>query len=141
MNGKIVALAAVGAMLAGQAAASEATISSLSGSVVASQNGSFSPAAVSTSLHTGDRLIARDGTAEVKFADGCVVTLKSQAMLTLGETSPCVSGSGLVNATESDAAQFGQGRGGFAPAFLTFLGLAAILLIVGDSQNDDTISN
>ena len=95
MNFKIVALAAVGIMLAAQAsaaAASAAQVSSVSGSVLASKDGKFSPATSSTTLQAGDRLVARDGTAQVKFSDGCVVSVKPQAMLTVGASSPCATG-------------------------------------------------
>lgn len=141
MNGKFVALAAVGMMLAGQAMAADAQITSVNGSVVASQNGKFSPAAASTAVRQGDRIVARDGTAQVRFADGCVVTLKPQAMLTVGEASPCASGSGLISATQGDSAQFGRSESGFVPAAITFTILAALLLLIGNSQNDDTISD
>lgn len=141
MNGKFVAVAAVGMMLAGQAFAADAQLSNINGSVVASQNGQFAPASASTMLTTGDRVLARDGTAEVRFSDGCVVSLESQAMLTIGELSPCASGNGLVSASDGAVAQFGEDDDGFVPAVLTFGGLTALLLIIGDSSNDDTVSN
>jgi hypothetical protein len=137
MNGKIVALATVGLMLAGQAVAAEAQISSINGSVVASQNGQFSPASESMALSTGDRLIAREGSAQVSFADGCVVTLKANSMLTVDAASPCASGAGLISATDGDVAQIGNS--GFTTALLAFAGLSVLLLVVGDSENDDVL--
>lgn len=143
MNGKIVAIAAVGIMLAGQAIAADARITSVSGSVVASQGGQFAPATASTVVSQGDRIVSRDGTAEVRFSDGCVVKLKSQAMLTVGASSPCATGSGLISATEGNGAQFGSGNNdddnGFVPAALTFAALVALLLLV--NEDDDTVSN
>ena len=145
MNGKIVALAAVGIMLAGQASAATAAaqISSVTGSVVASQNGRFAPATTSTVLTAGDRVVSRDGTASVKFADGCVISMKPQAMLTVGATSPCASGTGLVSASDSNSAQFGKDYDdkGFKKAFVTFAVLATLLLLEADSRNKDTVSH
>ncbi len=144
MNGKIVALAAVGIMLAGQAsaaAAATAQISSVSGSVVASSNGRFSPATTSTTLTAGDRVVARDGAAQVKFSDGCVISLKPQAMLTVGQSSPCATGAGLVSASDSNAAQFGDDTTGFKKASVTFAVLAALLLIEANSRNNDSVSH
>ena len=138
MNGKIVALATAGMMLAGQAMAADARISSVSGAVLASQNGKFATATASTALKAGDRIVARNGTAQVTFADGCVVSVKPQAMLTVGASSPCVSGSGLVSATEGSTALLGMEDGGMTPALVTFLGLSAVLLVLNDS--DVTIS-
>lgn len=144
MNGKIVAIAAVGIMLAGQAIAGDARITSVSGSVVASQGGQFAPATASTVISQGDRIVSRGGAAEVRFADGCVVKLKAQTMLTVGASSPCASGSGLISATEGNGAQFGSGNDdddddGFVPAALTFAALVTLLILV--SEDDDTVSN
>jgi hypothetical protein len=119
-------------MIAGQAIAADARISSVSGSVLANQNGAMAPASADTSLSTGDRLIARDGSAEVTFADGCVVTLKTNSMLSVGASSPCASGEGLISASEGDVAQTNP----VWPSVLTFLAVAAVLVIAADDDDD-----
>ena len=141
MNGKVAAIAAMGMLLAGQASAADfaqAQISSVKGSVVVSQNGKFVPAANVSALKAGDRVVAKDGQAQLKYADGCVVSLKPQGMATIGAQSPCASGAGLVSATQGDSAVLGLS--GFGAAAATFAGLAAVLLIVGDSEDDNTVT-
>jgi hypothetical protein len=140
MNGKVAAFAAVGMLLAGQASAADtalAQISAVKGSVVVTQNGKLVEAADATALRAGDRVVAREGQASIKYADGCVVSLKPQAMATIGAASPCASGAGLVTATQGDSAQF-LGLSGFGAALATFSALALILIVVGDSGNDHT---
>ncbi len=140
MNGKVAAFAAVGMLLAGQASAADAAlaqISAVKGSVVVSQDGKFVQAADAKALRAGDRIVAKDGQASIKYADGCVVTLKPQAMATIGGASPCASGAGLVNATQGDSAQF-LGLSGFGAAVVTFGALALLLIAVGESDNDNS---
>lgn len=144
MNGKVAAIAAVGMLLAGQAHAADAAIAQMSavkGSVVVSQNGKFVQASSATALKAGDRVVAKDGQASVKFADGCSITLKPQAMVTVGAASPCASGAGLVNAGASSAQGDGfLGLSGFGAAAAAFGVLALVVVAVGESGDDDTVS-
>jgi len=143
MNGKIVALATVGILIAGQASAAAATaaqVSNVSGSVLASKNGAFSNASSTTTLSAGDRLVARDGTAQVKFSDGCVVTVKPQAMLTVGSSSPCATGTGLISSSNSTTAVFGDDPDGFKKASVTWLILAGLLWLWADSRDKDVVT-
>jgi hypothetical protein len=99
MIGKFAALAAVGVMIAGPALAADASVAQLGavkGSVLVSQNGKMVPA-TAASLKAGDRVVASaNGSAVVKFADGCTVALKSASMVTVAAKSPCASGAGLT---------------------------------------------
>ncbi|MEI7932220.1 MAG: hypothetical protein WCI21_04095 [Alphaproteobacteria bacterium] len=143
MNGKIVTFAVVGILIAGQAAAATANtaqVSNVSGSVLASKNGSFSNATNTTTLSSGDRLVARDGTAQVRFSDGCVVTVKPQAMLTVGSSSPCATGAGLITSSNSTTAVFGDDPDGFKKATVTWIVLAGLLWLWGDSRNKDVVT-
>ncbi len=105
-----ITLAASGPALAGDAAA--ASLSTVQGSVMLSQNGKMALASSAglrgadkpMPVRAGDRIIAKDGQARLTYADGCVVTVKPQSMLTIGQASPCASSSGLVT-TGSSAAQ------------------------------------
>ena len=140
MIGKVAAFAAMGMLLASQVSAAEvapAQITSAKGAVMVSHNGKFVPASSVKALVAGDRVVAKDGQASLKFADGCVVSLKPQGMATIGAQSPCASGAGLVSATQGDSAQL-LGLSGFGAAAVSFGALALILLVVGDSDNDNT---
>jgi hypothetical protein len=102
---KFVALAAAGALcVAG--AASAADLAAIKGAVMVQQNGKTVSAAQASALKSGDRVIASNGSAQVKFADGCVVNLKAGSMVTVGSKSPCAAGAGVVttNGAEANAA-------------------------------------
>ena len=59
------------------------------------------------SLKAGDRIVASaNGSAVVKFADGCTVSLKPASMITVAAKSPCASGAGLVSATQAQPQDF-----------------------------------
>ncbi len=107
MIGKFAAIAAVGAMIAGPALAADASVAQLGavkGSVMVSQNGKMVSASAA-SLKAGDRIVTQaNGSATVKFADGCVVNLKAASMVTVGAKSPCASGAGLVTAAQAQPA-------------------------------------
>ena len=140
MIGKVAAFAAVGMLLAGQAHAGDAAlaqVNAVKGSVVVSQNGKLVSAASTTGLRAGDRIVAKDGQASVKFSDGCEVTLKPQAMLTVGSASPCASGPGLVSANQGSSAQMGTGM----KFWLTFLGGAAVVALIASTSDDDPESS
>lgn len=105
MISKYAAVAAVGLLcLAGQASATGATAAQLSavkGSVMVSQGAAFAKAGAGAALKAGDRVVASDNSsAELRYADGCVVTLAPQAVATVGAKSPCAD-TGLVRASQS----------------------------------------
>ena len=109
MISKYAAVAAVGLLcLAGQASAMDANVAQLSavkGSVMVNQNGSYSKAGANAALKAGSKVVASaSSSAQVSYADGCVVTVAANAMATIGEKSPCASQAGLVRA--SQPAQF-----------------------------------
>jgi hypothetical protein len=139
MFGKVAALAAAGMMLAGQAAAADAAIAQVSavkGSAVVSQNGRIAPLTGAASLKAGDRVIAKDGQVSLAYADGCKITLKANAMATIGSASPCASQQGLVSATGGDSAQlFGLTWFGTT---LVVVGVIGALYLVFD--DDDSVS-
>jgi hypothetical protein len=132
MIGKFAAIAAVGAMIAGPALAADASIAQLGavkGSVMVSQNGKMVSVSAA-SLKAGDRVVTQaNGTATVKFADGCVVNLKAASMVTVGAKSPCAAGAGLVSASQAQPAAlsaesiFGTG---WTTVDYALLGVAAI---------------
>lgn len=125
MISKFAAVAAVGLLgLAGQASATDATAAQLGavkGSVMVSHGAAFAKAGAGAALKAGDRIVASDNSsAELRYADGCVVNLAPQAMATVGAKSPCV-GSGLVGASQT--MQFSE-----AGALLPLVVVTAILV-------------
>jgi len=136
---KLAALAVIGAMIAGPALAAEASVASLGavqGTVMVSQNGKM--ASNVSALRAGDRVVAKaNGSASVKFFDGCVVALKPSSMLTVTAKSPCASGAGLVNANQADSREL-FGLSDPAVAALAFLGLGAVVLYTVESKSVST---
>ena len=137
---KFAAFAAVGAMIAGPALAADGAVAQLGavkGSVMVSQNGKMI-AASSASLKAGDRVVASaNGSASVKFADGCVVALKPASMITVAAKSPCASGAGLVSASSGDAQEF-FGLSPVAAAAVSTVVVAGIIVGVVASSNNST---
>jgi len=130
---KTAAVVAIGLMcVAGQAsaAASIASVEAGKSSVMVNQGGAFAPVTSSTALKAGDRVVAMNGATSVSYADGCVVSVAPQAMVTIGEKSPCSAS--LVQGSQN--ASFFE-LGGFGGAALIFgIGLLAIALAY---DNDD----
>lgn len=134
LNRIAAAAAALGVLVSGPALAADAAmaqVSAVKGSVLVSQNGKLAPATQKSALRAGDRLVAKDGQATVRYADGCVVTVKAGAMATVGAASPCAGGAGLVTAGGSSAQGEGAlGLGDFGLAIIgwTALGIGAVVL-------------
>jgi hypothetical protein len=134
------AFAAVGAMIASPALAADASaaqIGAIKGSVMVSKDGKM-VSANGAILKAGDRIVAQaNGSASVKFADGCVVNLKPATMITVGAKSPCASGAGLVSATQANPQQlFGLGEA--ATAAVAFVVVGAIVIAAADSKDTST---
>jgi hypothetical protein len=137
------ATAALGLLIAGPAlaadAAAKAEVASIKGAVLVSQDGKFAPAAQKSALRAGDRVVARDGQATIRYADGCAVTLKTGAMATVGEASPCAGGAGLIRAGDASA-QSRLGRTGAAVAVIGSTLLTVWLLTELQDDNDGPVS-
>ena len=130
------ATAALGMLVAGPALAADAAkaqVSAVKGAVMVSQNGKLTTATRDSALRSGDRVVAKNGETSVKFSDGCQITLKPQAMLTVGATSPCASGAGLISANQGSSAAL-EGTGLF---FATFLGGAAVVALIASATDDE----
>jgi hypothetical protein len=122
---------------AGQASAMDAAfaqVSSATGSVAVNSGGAYTPASASTVLSVGDRIVSMDGSsAQIKYADGCVVNVKADSMATVGATSPCAA-SGLVS--KSSTMDF-NGFNGFWGAFAIFAVGAILIGAYASSKDDD----
>ena len=140
MSRKLFALAAAAALACGPAFAADASVAQLSavkGSVMVSQNGKMVSASAA-SLKAGDRVVASaNGSASVKFADGCVVALKPASMITVAAKSPCASGAGLVSASSAAPQQLAPETAGLVAAG-TFVVVGGALVAVGSNDNKGT---
>ncbi|MDB5454169.1 MAG: hypothetical protein JWO33_2747 [Caulobacteraceae bacterium] len=122
---------------AGQASATDsvlAQVGALQGSVAINHGGVITPASASTVLAAGDRIVSMDGSAaQIKFADGCTIDVKANAMATVGSASPCAA-TGLVG--QSSPMQF-DGFNGFWGAFAIFAVGAIIIAAYASSKDND----
>jgi hypothetical protein len=86
---------------------SQASVTSISGTVLVNQGQGFQPAVPGQTLRTGDRVIvtARGG-AHLLYAGGCGVNLAPGSMATIGTLAPCKVGlrqAGIVSGQPADA--------------------------------------
>lgn len=131
------AIAAVG--LAGQAVAAQPVkLSSVQGSVLVNQNGRFVPAKSATALRAGDRVMATAGSASLKYADGCTVSIAARSMATIGERSPCGGASNVVRvSTQGYGDTDGSDGAGNADLWM-YLGFGLLTIgVVGSALSDD----
>ena len=121
------------ACVAGQAAAADSALAqatSVNGSVVVNRDGKTAPLASAAALTAGDRIVSMDGgQAQIKFADGCVIQVGSNAVATVGAKSPCAA-SGLVGT--SAPMQFGDA----GTALFGFLAVAAVTWLVFEASDN-----
>jgi hypothetical protein len=141
MSAKLLSLAAAAALVCSPAFAAEtsiATLGAVHGSVMVNQNGKMVSASAA-SLKAGDRIVASaNGSASVKFADGCVVSLKPASMITVAAKSPCASGAGLVSASAQP--QEFMGVSNTTAVIVGVVGVAAIVAIASDNDDDKSTS-
>jgi hypothetical protein len=89
---KILAAAAVGTLMAGQAHASDplATLVRIDGTVMVNQGEQFRTATQGMQLVPGDRVMAMSGSdAVLVFAPDCEVPVAANSIVTIPEGSPC----------------------------------------------------
>jgi hypothetical protein len=143
MLGKVFAFTAAAALVCSPALAADANFAQLgaiSGAVMVSTAGKTAPATAGA-LKAGDRVIASaNGKASVKFADGCVVTLKPASMITVGAKSPCASGAGLVSAQSAQPMQEAFGLSNSAIAVGAFVIVGGALVAAGVNDNNGSTS-
>lgn len=140
MINKYAAAAAVGLLcLAGQASAKDATVAQLSavkGSVMVNQNGTYSNAS-NVGVQSGARIVASaDSSAQISYADGCVVTVAPNAIATVGDKSPC-SAQGLVKSAQP--MDFGD-SGYLIPLIIVGAIVIAGIIAVSDGSDDAPVS-
>jgi type V secretory pathway adhesin AidA len=90
--------------LAFSGAASAATLSSTNGSVMVNQGKQFVSAQKGQALAAGDRvMVMQDGSAVVRFDDGCDVTIDGGSVAVLPAVSTCAGGKMEVSRLAGDA--------------------------------------
>jgi hypothetical protein len=140
MSAKLFCLAAAAALVCSPAFAADSTVATLGavkGSVLVSQGGKMVQAGAA-SLKTGDRVVASaNGSAVVKFADGCTVSVKPASMITVATKSPCASGAGLVSATQAQP----QEIWGMSNTTATIVGVVAVGAIAAVVSNNSGSSS
>lgn len=143
---RIAATAVVGLLLSGQAAiaAESARVGAVSGSVMVNQGGRMTPAAAGSVLQTGDRIFVANGSASVRYADGCNVAVSARSMATVAAVSPCAGGSSsLVKVSTRDDDDRG-GAYGYNSDYDLWLWLTfgiVTVAVVGSAVSDDESPN
>lgn len=83
-----------------------ATLSGIDGTVLVNQGEYFVNARTDTALDAGDRVLLMSGArARLGWADGCVVDLDPEAMVSIAAISPCAGGTAAVTALGPMTAQ------------------------------------
>lgn len=118
------------------AADSVATLSAQQGTVLVNQGDEFVTATDAQALLAGDRVMVMEGgSAEITFADGCVLPLASGSLVDVPETSTCA---GTVASVQNIGPSYAQAVGSprvdrtkYEPLVYGFWGL----VIVGMMQD------
>jgi len=120
------------AMIAFASAASAATLSDVSGSVLVDSGKGFTKVSAASDVPVGSRvMVTRGGKAVLAYADGCKKTLAANSITTVVKSDAC------TQATQV-AAQFGGGGGlGNNPTTYIAGGLVAGAIVVPFLPKDD----
>jgi len=138
----LVTLLAAATLVAGQAvAAGPVKVAAVKGDVTVMGSKGAIAARAGTALNAGDRIVARAGQADLRYGDGCLVTVKANAMVTIGSQSPCAGGRGVVSAQSADAAQWFRVNSLDASTILAGAGAVALIGAVIYGLTDPTKCN
>ena len=131
---KYAAAASAGLLLvAGQASAAgaSASLDSIRGQVMVNQGAGYT-AGAGASLKAGDRVLAMsDGSARVRYADGCVISLAPKAMATIGAQSPCAADGLVRGSAPAQMDWFGS------QTFWIIAGIALLAVVIVAADDDD----
>lgn len=121
------------AIVAFASAASAATLSDVSGSVLVDSGKGFKKVSAASDVPVGSRvMVTRGGKAVLAYADGCQKTLAANSITTVVKSGACEQSSQV-------AAQAGGGLG-ITPTTVIAGGVVvggAAAIIIGASQDDD----
>lgn len=77
-------------------------------------------------LSAGDRVVARSGSASLRYADGCVTQVPAGAMATIAAASPCATGQGLITGGPATALTLPKLSGLETGAYFAIAGTALL---------------
>jgi len=116
-------------------AAPAAKLSSMDGPILVNQGTGFSPVTEATVLRVGDRLLSLRGAhAHLIYANGCMVSLKANAMITVADMShgaPCKLAASQVVDTDFTGDQAQAGVAGVGASGAASAGGLSTLAIAG----------
>lgn len=108
-----------------------AELIAINGKVLVNQGNGFVAAGPDVSLAVGDQImVGADATAEIKYANGCNVTVNASAVVRIAAQAPCKKGEpvAMVDSVLVTPA-FGNGQG--ASELLVLLPVIAVVAAVG----------
>lgn len=123
--------------ISGQAmAAQTAKLGSVSGSVLVNQDGRFAPANETTTLRSGDRVLAMNGAAKLTYADGCAVTVAPRSMVTVSEAA-CAGDAQIIRAQYGSSGDSMDNSNADLWLWLGF-GVLTAAVVIAAYDNDET---
>ncbi len=143
MKAIALALASLFASSAALAADPVATLGSAEGVVMVSKDKKFVSVQPGQALKAGDRvLVMQDGSALVRFNDGCELALPETSLAVIPAVSTCAGGNAEIAQLSPESAQaLGLGKVAMSASGLWAVGaLPAAGVAAGESGNDDTVS-
>ncbi len=126
--------------------AGSATLSSAQGSVMLNQGKQFVPIRPGQILNAGDRLmVMQGGSAQLRFADGCDVTVEGGSLLAVPTLSTCAGGSLNTTRLANEAPPWvnPEAPSAYGTGTWMLVGAGALVvagLLTGSSDNDRSIS-
>jgi hypothetical protein len=73
-------------------AVSAATVDSIKGRILLNRGDGFQVLAAPTTANPGDKVMASpDGSAKLRYADGCVIDIHPKTVVSVGAKSPCTA--------------------------------------------------
>ena len=119
---------------AGVSSASDAVLTSVSGTALLNQGDAFVTPEPQAQLHAGDRLMVMEGgSAEVTYADGCTHTVVDSEVLTIGKQSTCAGEQAAAEDTGPNTAALGGGGAGAWLVGAVGVGTAGLAITVDNN--------
>lgn len=121
------------ALAQGDAPAVVATATQVSGPVQVNQGERFVPLQAGAALQAGDRVMAlSEGSATLRFADGCELRVAPESMITVPATSTC-KGAVVVAQSTAPGSSGAVGAGAGTPTHWGSAALIAGIVAVGNA--------
>jgi hypothetical protein len=128
------------------AASTSATLASVQGSVSANQGKQFVPVQAGQTLAPGDRvMVMQGGSAVLRFADGCEVTLSGGSIAVVPKASTCAGGALQSTRLSNEAPPWVDPKtpSAYGTGTWVVVGASALViggLVAGGSDNNSSIS-